>query len=124
MNQAPTPDELRAKIRPLDDLDRKVLGGMVALWMAEPTKLRDQEWTAQQFVHVATVAHGFDAEQGPASSEDVERVQGYARTRMADVLRVGLALFVRVAADMQAREGGFDFDDAQECVRGYLSAEG
>ena len=123
MNQAPTPDELREKIAPLDDLDRKVLGGMVAVWMAEPAKIRDREWTAQQFVHVATVAHGFDAEQGPASSEDVERIRGYAQTRMDDVLLVGLALFVRVATDMQAREGGFNYEDAQECVRGYLAAE-
>lgn len=122
MKQAPTPEEVRAQIAPLDDLDRKVLGGMVAVWMAEPKRIRDQEWTAQQFVHVATVAHGFDGEAGPASSEDVERVRGYAQQRMDDVLRVGLGLFVRVATDMQARAGGFNFEDAQECVRGYLGA--
>ena len=122
MKQAPTPEEVRAQIAPLDDLDRKVLGGMVAVWMAEPKRIRDQEWTAQQFVHVATVAHGFDGEDGPASSEDVERVRGYAQQRMDDVLRVGLGLFVRVATDMQARAGGFNFEDAQECVRGYLGA--
>ena len=124
MKQPPTPDELREIIAPLDDLDRKVLGGIVAVWMAEPTKLRDQEWTAQQFVHVATVAYGFDGEQGPASTEDVERIRGYAQARMDDVLRVGLGLFVRVASEMQAREGGFDYEDAQECVRGYLGGEG
>jgi hypothetical protein len=128
MNGAPTPEEVREKIAPLDDLDRKVLGGMVAVWMAEPAKLRDREWTAQQFVHVATVAHGFDAEQdlgpgqGAATSEDVERVRSYAQRRMDDLLLVGLALFVRVATDMQAREGGFNYEDAQECVRGYLGA--
>ena len=37
MKQPPTPDELREIIAPLDDLDRKVLGGIVARWMAEPT---------------------------------------------------------------------------------------
>jgi hypothetical protein len=31
---------------------------------------------------------------------------------------------VRVASEMQAREGGFDYEDAQECVRGYLGGEG
>jgi hypothetical protein len=36
------------------------------------------------------------------------------------VLRVGLSLFVRVAHDMQEREGGFSYENAQECVRGYL----
>ena len=32
----------------------------------------------------------------------------------------GFALFVRVAHDMQTREGGFSFENAQQCVRDYL----
>jgi hypothetical protein len=123
MTQVPTPEEMRAQLAPLDPIDRKVLGGMVALWMAEPTKIRDQEWTAQQFVHVATVAHGFDAEEGPATTEEVERVRSYAQTRMDDILRIGLGLFIRVAQDMQGREGGFSYEDAQERVRSYLGAD-
>ena len=122
MAQVPTSDEMRAQLAPFEPTDRKVIGGMVALWMAEPTKIRDQEWTAQQFVHVATVAHGFDAEEGPATSEEVERVRSYAQTRMDDILRVGLALFIRVAQDMQRHDGGFSYEDAQERVRSYLSA--
>jgi len=122
MNQPPTSEEVRAQVAPLDQLDRKVLGGMVALWMAEPSRIRDQEWTSQQFVHVATVAHGFDGEDGPASTEDVELIRGYAQSRMESVLRVGFALFVRVAQDMQARDGGFTYEDAQERVRSYLEA--
>ena len=123
MTQVPTPDEVRAQLAPFEATDRKVIGGMVALWMAEPTKIRDQEWTAQQFVHVATVAHGFDAEDGPATSDEVERVRSYAQTRMDDILRVGLALFIRVAQDMQGRGGGFSYEDAQERVRSYLGAD-
>ena len=68
------------------------------------------------------VAHGFDGEDGPASTEDVERIRGYAQSRMESVLRVGFALFVRVAEDMQARDGGFTYEDAQERVRAYLEA--
>ncbi len=107
-------------LQPLEDLDRKVLGGLVALWMSEPGKVKDREWTAQHFVHVATVAHGFDSSDGPATSEHVETIRAYAATRMETVIRVGFALFVRVAHDMQEREGGFSFENAQESVREYL----
>jgi hypothetical protein len=120
MNQLPTNDEVHAMLRPLDDLDRKVLGGIVALWMSEPSKVKDREWTAQHFVHVATVAHGFDSNDGPATSEHVETIRSYAQASMDTVIRVGFALFVRVAQDMQERDGGFSYENAQECVRVYL----
>ena len=122
MNEIPTPDEVCDLVRPLDDLDRKVLGGLVALWMSDPSKIRDKEWTSECFVHVSTVAHGFDVNTGPATSEDVEVIRKYAEQRMDTVLRVGFALFVRVAHDMQEREAGFSFENAQECVRKYLEA--
>jgi hypothetical protein len=120
MNQLPTKDEVHVMLRPLADLDRKVLGGLVALWMSEPSKVKDREWTAQHFVHVATVAHGFDSNDGPATSEHVEVIRSYAQASMDTVIRVGFALFVRVAQDMQEREGGFSYENAQECVREYL----
>jgi hypothetical protein len=120
MDHVPTPAELGELLRPLDNLDKKVLGGLVASWMAEPARVRDREWTAQTFVQVATVAHGFDGEQGPATSGDVERIRVYAQECMDRVVRVGLALFVRVAADLRERGTGFTFADAQAAVVGYL----
>ena len=122
MDHIPTPDETRALVHPLDQLDRKVLGGIVAIWMSAPDRIRDREFTSQQFVHVATVAHGFDqdGDSGPASSEHVERIRDYAERRMEDVLRVGLALFVRVAEDMKQHEDGFTFDNARDAVHAYL----
>jgi hypothetical protein len=120
MNQVPTPDEMHAMVQPLGELDRKVLGGLVALWMADPSKVKDREWTAHQFVRVATIAHGFEADDGPATSEHVEMIRAYANEHMEQVLRVGFALFVRIAHDLQEREGGFSYANAQECVRGYL----
>jgi len=120
MERVPTPSEVGALLRPLDDLDKKVLGGLVALWMAAPARVRDREWTAQQFVQVATVAHGFDGEHGPATNDDVERIRVYAQQRMDRVVCCGLALFVRVAADLRERGGGATFADAQAAVVGYL----
>lgn len=120
MNKLPTVAEVHAMILPLDDLDRKVLGGLLALWMVDPSKVKDREWTAQHFVSVATVAHGFDSDDGPATSEHVEIIRSYAAGHMDGVLRVGLALFVRVAQDMKDCPAGFTYENAQDCVRNYL----
>jgi hypothetical protein len=120
MKQLPTPDEMHAMMRPLGDLDRKVLGGLVAVWMADPSKVKDREWTALQFVHIATVAHGFDQEEGPATSEHVATIRDYAAGHMEQVLRVAFALFVRVAHDMQQHADGFTYETAQASVRQYL----
>jgi hypothetical protein len=121
MQHVPSNAEVNDLVRALDDLDRKVVGGLVALWMVEPARVRDREWTAERFVHVATVAHGFDATDGPASTDDVERIRAYANARMPAVLHAALALFVRVADDLRARGGGFSLADAQGLVSGYLA---
>ncbi|MBL8752164.1 MAG: hypothetical protein JNK15_02590 [Planctomycetes bacterium] len=118
--QLPSPEDLLARLRSLDELDRKVTGGMVALCIAAPDRLRDREWMAQRFVHVATVAHGFDAEDGPATDADVERIRAYAQARMDAVLTATLLLFVRTAEDLRLRGGSFTFADAQQVIAGYL----
>lgn len=120
MQRVPTQDEVRQQIGPLDELDRKVLGGMVALWMADPRRLRDREWVAQQFVQVAVVAHGFQGEGDAASSDDVERVRLYANLRMAPILDVALSLFVRVAEDLRGTQGA-TIEQARDLVHGYLA---
>lgn len=122
MSRMPTPAEMHDLVRPLDDLDRKVLGGLVLLWIAAPQHVRDREWTAERFVQVATVAHGLDGDAGPATTADVERIQAYAQQHMARILQVGLSLFVRVAEDLKQRGAGFAFADAQHVVRSYLVA--
>lgn len=120
MHAVPDPAELRTRLAELDALDQKVVGGMVALCMAMPQQVRNREWLAERFVHVATVAHGFAGEDGVASDDDVERVRLYARLRLDDVMNATLLLFVRTAADLQARGGVPDLAVAQAIVRSYL----
>jgi hypothetical protein len=120
MQRVPTQDEVRQQIQPLDELDRKVLGGMVALLMSEPKRLRDREWVAQQFVQVAVVAHGFAGEGDDASTDDVERVRLYANLRMSVILDATLALFVRVAEDLRGSQGA-TLEMARGLVHGYLA---
>lgn len=121
MPQLPTAAEVRQRLQGLDDLDRKVVGGMVALCMTEPGRVRDREWVAERFVQVATIAHGFDAEQGPATTADVERVRDYATARFDQVMQATMALFVRTAEDLQRRGGTPTFADAQAIVGSYLA---
>lgn len=122
MDRLPTADEVRAELRALDQLDRKVVGGLVALCMAMPQQVRDREWLAERFVHVATVAHGFAEEGSEATDDDVERVRLYARLRFEPVVRATLRLFVRAGEDLRQRGGTPDFATAQAIVAGYLGA--
>ncbi|MBL8733724.1 MAG: hypothetical protein JNN13_15235 [Planctomycetes bacterium] len=120
MPSVPTAAAVRERLAPLDDLDKKVLGGLLATWMAAPQRVRDREWVSEQFVHLANAAIGA-GDDGPATSADVERVRSFARDRMPAIEAAALLVFVRVAADLQARGGAFTFAAAQELVRGYLS---
>lgn len=127
MDAAPTPDELRALIAPLDARDRKVLGALAALMMSEPDRVRDREWLDQHFVEVAVFAHGFDGEEdggpGAASAPDaVEQVRAYAAARSLPVLNAAVALFVRTAAELQAASAPPSMEAAQAIVRGYLDS--
>lgn len=124
MSGIPEPEAVRALVRALPDLDRKVLGGLVTLMIAEPARIRDQEWIAERFVHVAVVAHGFDVDPPTASaatSADVATIERYASERMPAVLEAAFALFVRTAEELRARGDGFTFDDARAIVLGYVA---
>jgi len=123
MQHVPTAAEVKQRLTALDELDRKVVGGLVALCIANPSGLRDREWLAERFVHVATVAHGFPGEDGPATSDDVERVRLYAHARWNDVMLATVQLFVRTAADLRQRGGPADLAAAQAIVRGYLGKD-
>lgn len=121
MQPVPGPDEVRAQLARLDELDRKVVGGMVVLCMTMPEKIRDREWIAERFVQVATVAHGFAEDQGPATTADVERIRAYAQARMHDIMHAALLVFVRTAEDLRVHHGHHTFADAQAIVCRYLA---
>jgi hypothetical protein len=122
MQSVPSPAQVKELIAPLDALDRKILGGLVALMMTEPERIRDQEWMSEKFVHVSVIAHGF-ADDGPASTEDVARIQAYAQSRMPDIVLCAANLFVRVAEDLRERTEKPDFETARAVVRAYLESD-
>lgn len=113
------PADVRALVAPLDEVDRKVVGGLCAWMMAEPTRVRDREWLAQRFVEVAVVARGGD-DASAATTEDVELVRSYAATRMPGLVVAATALFVRTAEDLKASGEPITMERASAIVRGYL----
>lgn len=120
MPRPPTPSEVRALISPLDELDRKVLGGIVALMMASPGNVRDPEWLSEQFVNTAVVAHGFEGD-AEASTEDVQAIQDYARARMPDITLAAASLFVRIAEDLRESGSPLTLEAAKAVLQGYLA---
>ncbi len=125
MSDAPTPEEVRELIAPFDARDRKVLGGVVALLMSEPARIRDGEWLNERFLQVATFAHGFDEEGGAevaGGTDAVELVRGYAEQRRRPILNAAIALFVRTAEELQAGGSPPSMEAAQQIVSAYLDA--
>lgn len=121
MREVPSPTALRDDIRQLDELDRKVLGGLVTLMIREPTRIRDREWMAERFVQVAVVAHGFDQSSAGDAMEGVARIEGYGKQRMGTIVRTALALFVRTAHELEERAGPTTLDDARDVIASYLA---
>ena len=107
-------------MRPLDEYDRKVLGGLVTFMIAEPSKIRDREWLAERFVQLAVVARGFDADAPHATTDDVAMVERHAKARMRTITNAALALFVRTADELRAIGGTPTPAAAQAIVAAYL----
>jgi hypothetical protein len=120
MQSPPTSDEVRVLLTPLDELDRKVVGGLVALMMTKPGSVRDQEWIAEQFVNTAVIAHGFEGD-AEASDEDVKTIQNYARARMPDLTLAAASLFVRIAEDLRQSGDAPTLEAAKIILQGYLA---
>lgn len=120
MPSAADAEGLRASLLACDDLDRKVIGGLVACCIAEPHQVRDGEWLLRRYVEVAAVALGA-SDAGPATTADVERVQGYVRARRDVVLRTALRLFVQTAEELRAAAAPPTLAAAQTIVQRYLA---
>jgi hypothetical protein len=119
----PDDAELRTCLARCDDLEKKVLGGLVARCIVEPQRVRDGEWLLRAFVEVATVALGA-GDAGPATTADVERVQAWVRTHRDLVLRTALRLFLRTADELRAAGSPPTIEAAQAIVRRHLAGSG
>jgi len=117
---APSPEEVRAALAPLDGRDQKIVAGLLGVMMQNPARVRDREWMARQLTELAVLAGGFEA---ASPDEGVRVVQAFLRDSAARLLEAALLLFQRVSLDMAPRATqGFTFQDALRQGLGYLPA--
>lgn len=117
----PDRDALRAQLTHFDDVERKVVGGMLAVIFAAPDRIRDREWMAEQYTQVALVTGQF--EEAEHAHEGFERAREWIRAHIGEHLGACIALFVHVAEDMRRQhgeEGGFSAADAMVQALGYF----
>ena len=97
------PDAVRAELAAFDERQKKIVGGVVAVMIQNPEAVRDREWISEQFTQVTLLACGF--EDLDDAQEGLTQVQEYARENIGPILNACFRLFLRVAADMQERDG-------------------
>ena len=114
MADMPGPDEIRASIQALDATEKKVLGGMIVLMIRNYSRIKDQEWVAENFTRLSVAALGLD-EAGEVDA-DIDKVRAFIENSMGRVLNSAFPLFAQVAADMQRKGGADKFTLEEACA--------
>lgn len=119
---APTPEDVRRALAPLDVRQQKIVAGLLALVMREPARVREREWMAERLTQVTLLAGEFEAD---TPAEGVRVVQEYLRLQAETLLNATLLLFQRVGLDLAPRAAaGFSFEEALRVGLDYLPSSG
>jgi hypothetical protein len=114
---------LRSHLAGLDARQRKIVGGVLAVMIENPERVREREWITEQFTQVVLLACEF--EDVGSVQEGVERVQTYAREQLDPLLSACYQLFTVTAEDLAPRLAeGVSREDALAHALGYLGSEG
>ena len=118
--QVPPRDELRARLTDFDDIQTKVVGGVLAVMFGSPTKVQDREWMSEQFTQVALLTGQF--EEAEHAHEGLDQAREWIQANISPVLNACFALFVHVADDMRQQHGEetFSASDAMIQALGYF----
>lgn len=115
---APSAEDLRASLDPLDLVQQKIVAGLFAVMIQNPQKVKDREWMAEQVTSMTLYAGEFTVD---TPHEGVAAVQAYLQQHAAQLMTAALMLFQRVGLEMQPRmEEGFTVDDALKQGLRYL----
>ena len=87
-------ETLRATLADFDDLQTKIVGGVLTVMFQNPTRVREREWISEQFCEVAALAANF---------EDVEQARAYIQEQINPILSACYALFQVVGEDLAPR---------------------
>lgn len=114
-----TPNDVKHALAKLDTRGQKIVGGLLAVMIKNPSRVREREWMAEQLTELTVLAGDFEAD---AAHEAVELVQQFLQANSEALVRAAFLLFQRVGLDMAERvESGFTFEDAMECGLSYFA---
>ncbi|MEX1023949.1 MAG: hypothetical protein WD226_02625 [Planctomycetota bacterium] len=116
----PNPNDVRASLAPLDDRQQKIVAGLFTVMIQNPTRVRDDEWVAEQLTHLALIAGEFEAD---SPADGVEAVERYLGAHSVRLLTASLLLFQRVGLDLApVAKDGFTAEDAVRRALEYFPA--
>jgi hypothetical protein len=118
----PEPDDVRAALAVLDARQRAVVGGLVAVLIQHPERVRDREWVAEQLTLLTLMVREGDADD-PAAA--VERTREYLALHARHLVEVSYRLYGRLGLDLaeEGREGGPAPEDVLARMKEYLAAD-
>ena len=115
-------EALRATLARLDERQRKIVGGVIAIMIENSERVREREWIAEQFTQVALLACGFEHVAG--TQEGGTLLQDYVRENIDPLLNTCYELFQSVGADLAPRASeGLSRQDAVTHALSYLVNE-
>ncbi len=113
-------DALRTTLAGFDTRQQKIVGGVVAVMIENPERVRDREWIVEQYTHIVLFACDFDDVSGV--QEGTERVQAYARENIDTILNACYRLFQRVGDDLAPRvKDGISREEAVAHALSYFA---
>jgi len=125
MSDHPSPEELGAVARGLDERQGKIVVATIAHMIEHSHRVRDREWVSETFAHTVAIAFA-DEERAKgttapaATSDDVARVQAYAQEQAPVLLPLAFGIFGQVALTLQRRGGPITAEAAMTEVLSYL----
>lgn len=119
MNSSDPRAALRATLRGFDERQRKIVGGLIAVMIEHPERVKEREWISEQFTQVTLLAAEF--EDVGSVQEGVERLQTYARENIDALLGASYQLFQLAAEELVPRLAeGVTREQALAHALGYL----
>ena len=116
--EAPTPEDVRSTLAPLDARQQKIVAGLFTVMVQNPPKVRDREWMSEQLTHLTLLAGDFEAD---TPADGVQVVQDYLRVHAMELVSAAILLFQRVGLDLAPRaEEGFTIEDAMKVGLSYF----
>ena len=112
-------ERVRAALAEMDDRQRKIVGGVLAVMFASRERVREREWMVEQFTEVTLLACDF--EDVPSVQDGMQQVQDYVRANIDTVLNACFMLFTQVAVDLQSEDvTSFSQQEAMERALNYF----